>query len=97
MARGLKWWTQKHLFNTKEKSNGEIEEQKDIRKDIENKQQSDITKVTILSVIAWNVNGLNTPIKKWDIGRMEKQTTNMIQLYIFYKRQAQRNSLKAKK
>lgn len=59
-TRELKWFARKHLFNTKEVSNGKIQKQKiDIR---QTEKRSKMTNVNpILSVITLNVNGLNSP------------------------------------
>lgn len=87
MARELKCII-KYLFNTKE-----IMKEQNNKNDITYEKQ---IANPILSVIALNVNGLNTTIK---CQRLANGSKNMIKLYAFYKRHtlgSKSNSMKVK-
>ena len=69
----------KHLFNMKEGSEGGIKGQMYIQH-IENKQQN--SRSSPLSVVTLNVNGLNSPIKRQKLTKMdEKKRSNSMLSY----------------
>lgn len=54
-TRELKWYTRKYVFNIKHRSNGQLEEQKDVR---DKKTKSKVANVNpVLPVIILNANG----------------------------------------